>query len=238
MINSKKVIGIIPARSGSKGLPGKNIKEICGKPLLEWTVNVAKKSAYIDELIVSTDSIEYADLVRGLGIPIPFMRPVELADDSTSTFEVVKHVLYSYKSKLNKEFDYIILLEPTSPLREDNDVDHMLERLNESEEFNDSIVSIGEVNTHPSIIKKIADGRVVNYCPDLLQTTRRQDNDSAFFPYGVAYIAKVKNYLQEKTFYTERCLGYEIKRYQCYEIDDIFDFICVEAIMKNIWNIK
>ena len=109
----------------------------------------------------------------------------------------------------------------------------------EDEDNFDSIVSIGEVAEHPSIMKQIvSENNILPFCKELELTTRRQDNKKAYFPYGVAYIVKTKSLLEEKTFYTARNTFYEIKRYQCYEIDDIYDFLAIENIMKYEWSLK
>jgi CMP-N-acetylneuraminic acid synthetase len=130
------------------------------------------------------------------------------------------------------------LLEPTSPLREDDDVDRMLVQLvGNSAEF-DSIISVGEVDEHPSIVKRLKESYLEPFCPEMLQTTRRQDNEPAYFPYGVAYISKTDVLLTENTFYTKRCTYFQIKQYQNYEIDDIYGFLCVENIMKYEWSLK
>lgn len=232
MYQKKTFLAIIPARSGSKGLPNKNIKELCGKPLMAWSIEAGLQSKYIDEVVVSTDSKLYAEIAKNYGAQAPFLRPQELSLDTSTTFDSIKHTIDFYKNQLNKTFDYTVLLEPTSPLRDTNDIDLMIERLLSND--NDSITSIGEISEHPSIVKKIIDGRIVPFSNEILQTTRRQDNLPAYFPYGVAYIAKTEILLQEKTFYTERCDFFIIKRWQCYEIDDLFDFICIEAIMQYL----
>lgn len=238
MINGRKVIAIIPARGGSKGLPGKNIRPICGKPLIGWTIEKAKNSRFVDKLLVSTDSEEIADVADKFGAKVPFLRPANLATDTSTTFEAVQHAL-NYLSERGEKFDYVMLLEPTSPLREDDDIDQILNRLDNYRDKFDSIVSLGEIATeHPSIAKRFSSDLVVPYASQLTLTTRRQDNEPAYFPYGVGYAAKVDSYLSEKTFYTERCTGFFIKRYQNYEIDDIYDFLCVESVMKHQWNIK
>jgi len=147
--------------------------------------------------------------------------------------------LHQLEIKLKKEFDYIVLLEPTSPLRENNDIDIMIEKIVDNQEEFDSISSIGETHEHPSIMKQIVNKNyIVPFCKELKVTTRRQDNEKAYFPYGVAYIAKIKNFLEEETFYTKRNTFYEIKRYQCYEIDDLYDFLAIENIMKYEWRLK
>ena len=236
MLNKKTIIAIIPARGGSKGLPGKNIKELCGKPLIAWSIEAGLKSKYLDEVMVTTDSKDIADISKQYGASVPFLRPDELAGDTSTTFEVVKHAICYYKNEFDREFDYVVLLEPTSPLREYGDIDNMLEKITTSEKEFDSIVSVGEVHEHPSIMKKIVNyNYLAPYCAELEMKTRRQDNDTAYFPYGVAYIVKTSSLLQEETFYTRRNTFYEIKRYQCYEIDDIYDFLAIESIMKYKW---
>ena len=237
MIDGKSVIASIPARGGSKGLPGKNIRNLCGKPLIAWTIEIAKKSRYLDKIVVSTDTGEIADIAVEYGAEIPYLRPSSLALDDTPTYAVVEHMLEWYQEKEGHEFDITVLLEPTSPLRERDDIDNMLDMLTAQDASADSIISIGRVAEHPSIVKKLSQGKISPFCPELKQTTRRQDNQPAFFPYGVAYIARTPVLCTERTFYTQRCMGYEIKRYQNYEIDDIYDFICVENIMKYEWQL-
>lgn len=238
MYKEKSILAIIPARGDSKGLIKKNIKRICGKPLLAWSIESGVKSKYIDELMVTTDSKEIANIAKEYGANVPFLRPEYLSSDTATSLDTVKHTIDFYKNSLSKEFEYIVLLEPTSPLREYDDIDNMIEKLiNNQEEF-DSILSIGEVHEHPSIMKKINKKEaIVPYWEHLEITTRRQDNDIAYFPYGVAYLVKTRTLLEEETFYSKRNTFYKVKRYQCYEIDDIYDFLAVENIMKYEWNL-
>ena len=238
MINGKSVIAIIPARGGSKGLPGKNIKELCGKPLIAWSIEAGLGCKYIDEVMVTTDSEETARIARKFGASVPFIRPTELASDTATSFDAIKHAIDFYENELDKCFDYIVLLEPTSPLREKGDIDGMFEKIISMEDQFDAIVSLGEVHEHPSIMKKIVGNEIEPYCKNLYMATRRQDNEIAYFPYGVAYIVKTKTLLEEKSFYPFRTTHRMIKRYQCYEIDDIYDFLAIENIMKYEWNIK
>ena len=232
MINNKSVLAIITARGGSKGLPKKNIRCLNGTPLIGWTINQGIKCKYIDELIVSTDDKEIANISKSFGARVPFIRPSELASDTATSFDVVKHAIKYYEDSLNKSFDITILLEPTSPLREDDDIDKMLEKLLDNYEDFDSIISMGEVSDHPTVMKKIIANKYLPYYEGLETKSRRQDSPKAYFPYGVAYIAKTSALLSEKVFYTKRSAYYIIKRYQCYEIDDIFDFIAIEAMQK------
>ena len=239
MINGKRVLAIIPARGGSKGLPRKNIRDLCGKPLVAWSIEKAKRSRHLDVVLVTTDSQEIADVARQYGAAVPFLRPGDLATDHASTYDVICHALAHYRTGEGREFDYTVLLEPTSPLREDDDVDRMLQALDARADEFDAIVSLGRVGEHPSIMKRVHDdGRIEPFCPELAQTTRRQDNAPAYFPFGVAYIAKTRALLDENTFYTRRCMAFRIKRYQNYEIDDIYDWNCVESVMRQEWGLK
>jgi CMP-N,N'-diacetyllegionaminic acid synthase len=238
MISGKRVIAIIPARGGSKGLPGKNIKDLRGKPLIAWSIEAGLTSKYIDEVMVTTDSEQIACVAQATGAQVPFLRPSQLASDTATTFDTVKHVINHYEIELNRRFDYIVLLEPTSPLRAKEDLDGMIEKLNSLEEQYDAIVSLGEAHEHPSIMKKIVVNDIEPYCKELVMATRRQDNDIAYFPYGVAYIIKTKTFLEEESFYPSRTTHWLIKRYQCFEIDDIYDFLTIENIMNHGLDMK
>lgn len=238
MLKNKKIIAIITARGGSKGLPGKNIKILCGKPLIVWTIEKALKSRYIDKLIVSTDSKQIAEISEKAGALVPFIRPSDLASDKTPTIDVIEHAVNHFIVSENEHYDYVAVLEPTSPLRDDKDIDNMIFKLcNLSDSF-DSIISVGKIAEHPSLMMRTTDDKIEPFCSNLAIKTRRQDNEIVFFPYGVAYIAKTKSLLSERTFFSKRCTYYLIKRYQNYEIDDLYDFLAIENIMRYEWNIK
>ena len=238
MIDGQSVLAIIPARGGSKGLPGKNIRPMCGKPLIGWTITKAKKCRYLDKILVTTDDQEIADIALSFGASVPFLRPAEFSSDTSSTYDVIRHAVSYLKHTEFKEFDFIVLLEPTSPLREDDDIARMLDLIVAQQHKYDSIVSVGEVTEHPSIMQCLVGKGIEPYCPTLAQANRRQDNEPAYFPYGVAYIAKTSALLEENTFYTKRCMHFLIKRYQNYEIDDIYQFLCTESVMKHEWGLS
>lgn len=238
MIYGKRVLALIPARGGSKGLPGKNTRILCGKPLIAWSIEKAKRSRYLDSVVVTTDSEEIARVAKAFGAEVPFLRPAEYATETASTYDAIRHALSFMHDRQQREFDYVVLLEPTAPLREDDDIDRMLEKLvSRSDEF-DSIVSVGEVTEHPSIMKRLDGAYVMPLIAELEQTSRRQDNQPAYYPYGIAYIAKITTLLDENTFYCKRCTYYPIKRYQNFDIDDIYDFLSVERVMIHEWGMK
>jgi len=232
MINNKRIIGIIPARGGSKGLPEKNIRIINGKPLIAWTIEQAKMSQYLDTIFVSTDSPKIASVAEQFECNVPFLRPPEFAQDSSPTWEAVIHTLDSFeKEKLF--FDYIALFEPTSPLRKKNDIDDAIEKL-ASDDQAKGLISVGKVHLeHPKIVKKITNNYVTQYIPQEKLLHLRQQADSAYFPYGVIYMCKVDIYNEEKTFYTEKTIPFFIERWQNYEIDDILDFEINEFLLKK-----
>lgn len=232
MSRHQKILAIIPARGGSKGLPGKNIKELCGKPLIAWTIQRALESQYISEVFVTTDSQEIADVSEKYGVLVPELRPSELASDTASSMDVIEYVINYYENR-NQFFDYIILLEPTSPLRKVNDIDDIISLALDNQEA-DGVISVGEVHMeHPSIVKRINDkGYIEKYVTNSNGAYQRQMLDKAYFPYGVSYLIKTSVFKDFKAIYTEKMMPYYIERWQCYEIDDIYDFECIKTIMK------
>ena len=191
MINDKKVLAIIPARGGSKGLPGKNIKELCGKPLIAWSIEQALKSKYIDNVVVSTDTEEIAKIAKECGADVPFLRPAELAADDSPTSDAILHVLEQLNMK-GESYDYVALLEPTSLLRKSNDIDDAISMIVKNTDAN-CLVSVGEVHMeHPMIVKKIdKKGFIAPYILNIAKIHQRQQAGKAYFPYGVNYIGKV-----------------------------------------------
>ena len=238
MINGRTAIGIVPARGGSKGLPRKNILPLNGKPLIAWTIEKARLSRYLDEIMVSTEDEEIAGIARARGASVPFMRPAVLAGDAVSSVAVLNHVLDAYEETLCRRFEYVALLEPTSPLREDDDIDLMIETLDMKRGEFDGVVSIGEVAENPAIVRRIESGRLLPFCDDLPTPTRRQELCPAYYPYGVGYMLKTATFRTEQTFYPRRCTYHLLQRYQNYEVDDIYDFLAIAAVMKHKWELK
>lgn len=231
MYKDKTFLAIIPARGGSKGLAGKNIKELCGKPLIAWSIEAGYKSNYLDEIMVTTDCQNIAEVAKQYGANVPFLRPKELATDTATTFDAIKHTIDYYKNEL-KEFDYIVLLEPTSPLRESVDIDNAIKILLDSNA--DSIVGICRTeDQNPAfLVLKNEKNFISGYENKEMKVLRRQDIKDVYFFEGTIYISKTNILLDKKKFYHENTIGYEVPKYKSLEIDDIEDFIMVEAIMK------
>ena len=147
-----KIVALIPARSGSKRLPGKNIKDFCGKPLIAWTIEAALKSKYIDSVVVSTDCSKIAEISKQYGAEVPFLRPESLSDDKTTTVDVVKNFLDFSESKT---YTHLILLQPTSPLRETADIDNSVELMIKNDA--NAIYSVCEVDHPPEWSNSLPD---------------------------------------------------------------------------------
>jgi len=229
LINNKKVIALIPARGGSKGLEHKNILKLIDKPLIVWTILQAKNSQYIDKIIVSTDSKEIADICKEYDCEVEKLRPAFLAQDDTPMIDVIDYEINQQK----ESYDMVVLLEPTSPLRKKGDIDRGIIELARNWNQFDSVISLGKVHLeNPAICKKIIDNRVVEYEENKKLITARQQLSSVYFPYGVFYGAKTDKLLEKSSFYQERTGYILIERYQNFEIDDIYDFLCIESIAK------
>lgn len=233
MYKQRRILAVIPARGGSKGLPGKNIRPLLGKPLIAWSIEQALASRHVDKIFVSTDSLAIAATAARFGVAVPFLRPGALATDKATTIDALRHVV-DRLAKGGERFDYLLLLEPTSPLRAKGDIDRAIKQLVDHEAQADSLVTLGEVHMeHPAIVKKIAKGRVAPYVAAARKVTRRQDLDKAYFPYGVVYLSKMAALMKTGTFYQKKVMPFFIQRWQNYEVDDVYDFACIEAILKE-----
>ncbi len=232
MYKDKRILAVVTARGGSKGLPRKNILKLNGKPLIAYTLEKMCNSKYVDGRFVSTDSREIADICEKHGVHVPCLRPDELATDTASSVDVLLYTIDLLEEQ-GEKYDYMILLEPTSPLRKTDDIDKIIEVAINNPEA-DGVVSVGRVHLeHPSIIKKTDEnGYVKPYVEGGQLFYQRQQEDAAYFPYGVGYLVKISRFKETKSIYMDKVLPYYIERWQNYEIDDIYDFKCIETIMK------
>jgi CMP-N,N'-diacetyllegionaminic acid synthase len=230
-----RTLAIIPARGGSKGLPGKNIMSIAGAPLISWTIKTTRTNKLITASIVSTDDTEIRKVAEKEGGNVPFLRPAELSGDAATSADVALHCI-DYYERQNIFFDNIVLLEPTSPLRKPDDIDNALRLFYSNYENTDGIVSLGKIHLeNPAVVKYVANNHIfpISLNGSEEKVTRRQDYTDFYFPYGVLYIIKTAVIKEKKSFYTDKIMPYFIERWQNYELDDIYDFQAIEAIMKN-----
>ena len=232
MIGGKSVLAIIPARGGSKGLPGKNIRSMCGKPLIGWSIFQGLESQYIDEVLVTTDSQEILDIAKQFGANAPFIRPKSLADDDASSIDVLLHAV-DYLTKARRVYDYLVLLEPTSPLRDVSDIDGAIELLINNE-LAESVVGVTKVEgSHPSFLFTIQSGLLRRMLGQQPTGLRRQDLNGDYYSLeGSIYISSITALIERRSFYHADTSPWIVDRYKAIEIDELCDFIAAEALMK------
>ncbi len=228
MINNKKVLAIIPARGGSKGIPGKNIKIVNGKPLLVWTIEHAKASKYIDRVILSSDDEEIINVAIKYECEVPFKRPKELATDATDSISVLIHAMEA----LDEFYDYVVLLQVTSPLRVSKDIDACLERCEEKKA--PACVSLVQSDKSPYWMFTIGDSDTIK--PIIGNNTfpkRRQDLTPVYSLNGAVYVAKSKWIKKQDHFLTSETLGYVMPRERSIDIDIPLDLKILQMVVKN-----
>ena len=232
MINGKKVLGLIPARGGSKGVPKKNIKSLLGKPLIEYTIDSAKESKYIDHLIVSTDSEEIAKVCKSIPVDVPFIRPDHLASDKAKAIGVIQHAITTMEEIDGVTYDLVVYLEPPNPLRLVEDIDNCLDLFEENKP--DCVVSVQEANQfHPILMKQIKAGRLQPIWKDEPEGVPRQLYDpTAYMRNGAVYVFR-KEHIMNGIMYGKDILPYvmPVERSVC--IDDMMDWYVAEAWMKT-----
>ncbi len=232
MYQGKKFLAIIPARGGSKRLPGKNIINLAGKPLISWTIEAARGSKYIDSVIVSTDDNEIAMTARKYSANIPFMRPDNLATDTATSVDVVFHALDELED--NGEFyDCVILLQPTSPLRTSQNIDESIELL--QHEKCDAVISVCKMEHSPLWCNKIPiNGDLSNFLDNSVINKRSQDLDQYYRLNGAIYLCNISKLKKEKTFFLKNnSKAYKMKREQSVDIDNKIDLQLATTIMNN-----
>jgi len=218
MMGGKRVLGIIPARGGSKGLPGKNILSVNGRPLLAWTIDAARASRNIDRYILSSDDERIAAVARSLGCEVPFVRPAALATDTATSMDVVIHALDTVGG-----FDVVVLLQPTSPLRTAQDIDAACDLMVQSGA--PACVSVSPVEQHPHWMYSV-DGRH-RLAPIIERdavATRRQDLPDVYALNGAIYVADVAWLRTSRAFVSTETVGYVMPAERSIDIDTQADF--------------
>ena len=231
MINGHRVLGIVTARAGSKGLPGKNYRLLHGKPLVSYALDAGLNSRYVDDVVLTSDCETCIKIGNKAGVMVPFVRPAHLSADTVPSADVIEHTI-SHLKELGLEYDVIVLLEPTSPLRDFSDVDAALESMI-ANEFQ-AIVSVSEAeDQHPAFMFSLGkSGDLVTWSSDEFQALRRQDLSPAYFLEGSVYISFIDIFIEKRTFCHGQTGGYLVPKWKSLEIDDLFDFVCVEAVMS------
>ncbi|KGM97335.1 acylneuraminate cytidylyltransferase family protein [Clostridium botulinum] len=230
MYKDKKILAIIPARGGSKGIHHKNIMKICNKPLIAYSIEAANESKYIDYTLVSTDDEAIKNVSLEYGAEVPFLRPKEISDDKAKSIDVVLHAI-DYLKKYNKEFDYAVLLQPTSPLRTIEDIDKGIENIINSN--NDSLISICECDENPVLMRTIENNKLNTIFEFKGDNLRRQELPKFYIFNGALYINKVDMLVNEKAFVNEDTMPFIMDRYKSIDIDNMLDAKIVELILKE-----
>lgn len=223
------MISIIPARGGSKGLPGKNILPLCGKPMIAYTIEAAKQSKYIDRVIVSTDDQKIADIALQYGAEVPFLRPDFLASDTAQAVDNYIYTIERLSKEWNTPIEEFVVLQPTSPLRIAEDIDGAIEMFMEKQA--DSVISYTP-EAHPVRWHKYLDEN--NAFVDIFDTTiaNRQDLKTSYYPNGAVYVFRY-SIIKERIYYTDKSYGFVMPRVRSIDIDYKEDFDYVEFLMSR-----
>ena len=229
MIEKNKIVALIPARGGSKGIKNKNIIDLCGKPLISYTIQAALESKYIDKVIVSTDSQEIADVAIKYGAEVPFLRPGELASDTSKTIDAVMHAVGELE-KRKEQYDILILLQATQPLRTADDIDSAIELFIKNK--GQSLVSVSPVEDNPILIRTIDNlGRMNSILP-MKSTCRRQDMPLYYRVNGCIYINLISE-LDLNTSFNDNKIPYIMSKERSVDIDEIKDLLIAQYYISR-----
>ena len=229
MLKKERILALIPARGGSKGIKHKNRIPFCGKPLIQYSVDAARSSRMIDNILVSTDDPTIAEIAERLGAEVPFLRPAYLADDRARTIDVVIHAL-KYLKERNRYYDSLILLQPTQPLRTAMDIDGAVETF--LRKGRQGLVSVSPVDDHPILIRTVDEQGKLTKLLSCQSTCRRQDMPVYYKVNGCIYINKVAEITSE-TSLNDNPIPYIMERSHSVDIDDWVDLHVAEYYLKK-----
>lgn len=221
------ILALIPARGGSKGIPGKNIKELKGKPLINYTIDAAREIFDDKDICVSTDNQDIIDVVENYGLLVPFMRPDEFATDFSTSVEVILHAIDYYENK-GEFYETVVLLQPTSPLRKGR---HIREALDVYNDTVDMVVSVKKSSAASTICEENMEG----YLELILNKRGGRRQEVNYYEYnGAIYVINVSSLKKYKTLCFPRVRKYVMDEYSSVDIDTLLDFWIVESILKNV----
>ncbi len=231
---SERVLAVIPARGGSKGVPRKNIRDLCGKPVIAWTIETALAAGDdLHRVIVSTDDPEIAVTAHTFGAEAPFMRPAELATDEAPGLPVIQHAVKFVEEEEGESVDWVMILQPTAPFRNADDISEALRLARQG--GCDSVISVTQVMAeHPILMKKIENDRLLPYCLEEKEGTRRQDYDPpAYIRNGAIYLIRRDVLMEDNSIWGEVIRPYVMPEERSYDIDSERDFRLVELVMRE-----
>ena len=230
MYKNKKIVAIIPARGGSKGVPNKNIKMLAGKPLITYTIEESLKSKHIDRTIVSTENKKIAEISKKYGAEI-IERPTELADDDTPTLPVLKHAVNHLEKVEGYSADIVVLLQPTSPLRKVSDIDIAIEKFLKSDA--DLVVSVIEMKHHPFWSFEIDGDKLRPFVKDGFKTIKRQDLPRVYTVNGAIYVMSAERARSDSIFGGDM-RAVVMSEEKSVDIDTPLDFKITELLIKEL----
>lgn len=231
MFNDHRIIAIIPARSGSKGLPDKNIRILNGKPLIAYSIVAAQESGIFDEIFLSTDSQEYANMAIQYGAKVPFLRSDKLATDTASTWDCVKEALEQYET-IGKKFDIFVLLQPTSPLRTPQDIVAAVEKVMLKNA--DAVVSVSEADHSPLWYNTLPESKSLNgFLRPEIFTKTRQELPTYYRINGAVYVVKTEYFARSQNIYDCNSFAYIMPRENSVDIDTLLDFSIAEHLLMQ-----
>lgn len=226
------MIAIIPARGGSKGVPGKNIKSLCNKPLIAYSIEAALSSELVDRVIVSTDCNAIAEVAKKYGAEIPFMRPSELAQDKSLAIDNYIYTMNRLNENMSHPYQEFIVLQPTSPLRTSKDVDESIKLFFKMKA--NSVISVTEAEHPVTWYKKIdSKGCLKEYCSYDSGNKNRQEIEQAYIPNGAIYIFNLIVLKKTLNYYSDRTYAYIMPHNKSLDIDNYFDFEFAEFLMSR-----
>jgi CMP-N-acetylneuraminic acid synthetase len=226
-----QVLGLITARGGSKGIPGKNVRPLAGKPLIAWTIDAARQSG-LDRVIVSTDDQEIAQVARRYGAEVPFRRPESLARDDSPHIAAVHHAMDWLRAEERYLPDYVMTLQPTSPLRSADEIDGAIELVRARSAV--AVVSVYELHPHPYWAKQIgADGTLANYFPDTPPDLRRQSLVPAYALNGAIYLNQRSQLERLPAMTPPGAVPFVMPAWKSLDIDTLWEFELAERILTH-----
>ena len=227
-----RVLALITARGGSKGLPGKNVRPLLGRPLIAWSITAAIECRSVDRVIVSTDDEVIAKAARDGGAEVPFLRPSELAQDGSSHISVVEHALDWLRERESLVPDYLLLLQPTCPLRTSEDIEAAVALALEKKAR--AVVSVCEPRHHPFALKRLTpEGTLADFMPSGLAYARRQDFPAVWAVNGAIYLTQPAVLRNERTFEPADTIPYLMPQERSIDIDTLWDFQLAEMILQH-----
>lgn len=225
-----KVLGIIPARGGSKGLPGKNIRVLGSMPLIAHTIKAAKESNYLDRIIVTTDDLDIKEVCLQYGAEVPFLRPTELASDDTPTIDAILHCVRYMDSEFNYKPDYICILQCTTPLRTSEDIDGCITKCINS--TFDACISVCEAESNPYWMKVFDKEKLNSLISQETTVLSRQALPKVYQLNGAVYVIRTEELLSQLNIHIDNTTGYTMPTIRSVDIDDELDFLLAETILK------